>query len=213
MSRAQLNPLQMYGNLMEEVKARIGAADAAITGKYPVHPVIAQEIAYLQLRLLCETIALGCLVAHGHITNINFDRLHKEYDADKIIKEMAKLHADFYPVPIILTQLFGNMWGEKPRTEGFLTKQELLKLYGITGNFLHRGRLKKLLESMNPEVDFSAIAGWLTKIGGLMSVHQIHAPGRKVIWDCILTYGAFDGSGPVRVAVACQVEIPQKPQT
>lgn len=206
--------MQMYTNLMEEVKARIHAADAAISGKFPIHPLLAQEIAYLQLRLLCEIIALGCLVAHGRITNINFSKLHETYKADEIIKQMGKLHADFYPSPIILTRLFGNTWGENPRTEGFLTKDELLHLYGLTGNFLHKGKLKRLLKAMNPEVDFSAITGWLLKIGGLMSVHQIYAPGRTVIWDCILTYGAVPGApdGPVRVGIAQQAPIPPKPQ-
>jgi hypothetical protein len=61
--------IRTYCDLMEEIKHRYDALGAAAAGKFaPLMPdPCALEFCYLQLRLICELIALACLVAHRDI--------------------------------------------------------------------------------------------------------------------------------------------------
>jgi hypothetical protein len=52
---------------MEEVKLRFEALNAAYHNQAGMHPAMARELCYLQLRFLCEIVAIGCLVAHGEM--------------------------------------------------------------------------------------------------------------------------------------------------
>ena len=71
------DPKAIYANLMDEAKTRIDSIERAISGQFNLHPMLIQEFCYLQLRLLCEGIALGCVVSHGDITKINMKPLSK----------------------------------------------------------------------------------------------------------------------------------------
>jgi hypothetical protein len=138
------DPRAIYANLMDEAKARIDAIDRAKNGQFNLHPMLVQEFCYLQLRLLCEVIALGCLVAHGDITKIDLKPFSKKYDADTIIKKLEPLHPEFYPRPVIMTIVPNISVNIEEKKDGYLTKQELLSLYGKAGTYVHRGVLKKL---------------------------------------------------------------------
>jgi len=67
---AKPDPQALYTSLMEEAKSRFGVIESAIEGKLGVADFIACEIAFLQLRMLCEIVALACLVAHGDVTHL-----------------------------------------------------------------------------------------------------------------------------------------------
>jgi hypothetical protein len=58
---------QIYADLMDEARLRIHAMRDAIAERDHWVPRLLQEFAYLQLRMLCEIIAVGCLVAHGDV--------------------------------------------------------------------------------------------------------------------------------------------------
>ena len=92
--------LDAYSGLMEEAKYRLQAMDAALIGitKLPRGAVV--EFGFLQLRLLCELIAVGCLTAHGDLAT---GELRKAYEADKIIKRLQRLRPKFYPLGATLT--------------------------------------------------------------------------------------------------------------
>jgi hypothetical protein len=65
---------------------------------------IVREVRFLQLRMLCELIALACLMAHGDIPAVQASKkLSKEYSADKIIGQLDALHPNFYPYPVLVT--------------------------------------------------------------------------------------------------------------
>lgn len=55
----------LYANIMQEIKIRIAAVDAETMNQLPVVPPLVKEFCYLQFRMICEPIAVGCLVAHG----------------------------------------------------------------------------------------------------------------------------------------------------
>ena len=59
--------LNAYSMLMEEAKDRLSAMDIALEGKTGLSMGAIHELCFLQLRMLCELIALGCLTAHGDL--------------------------------------------------------------------------------------------------------------------------------------------------
>jgi len=198
---AKMSNTQLYVSLMEEAKVRLHAIDTVlnrVNGKYIFHQAIAQEIAYLQLRMLCEVIALSCLVAHGFISGLNLKRARDKYEADYIIKELEKLHPNFYPQPIVMTMV-PNGINTVLKKEGFLTKKELLKLYREAGGIVHRGKVRNVETNPLPTVDFAAPQKWANKIVELLSQHRIASPDNTKHWMCTLVTGIADG--PVNVGI------------
>jgi hypothetical protein len=57
--------MSLYAQLMEEAKSRLTAIDGAVKGESGLPVLFVREFCYLQLRMPCEAIALGCLVAHA----------------------------------------------------------------------------------------------------------------------------------------------------
>ena len=82
---------QLYASLMQEVKHRIDAINQALQGRtFLPHPFV-REFCWLQLRMLCELVALGCLVAHGDIAFLKPHKVGKAYSADDIIRRLTEL--------------------------------------------------------------------------------------------------------------------------
>lgn len=198
---------QLYANLMDEVKVRIDCINMAIGGRTGFPVPIVREFCYLQLRFLCELVALSCLVAHGDIASLQSHRTGRAYSADDILDRLTKLRPHFYP--------FACKQTRTPRGDGNgynfhmdvlnpqpLPKEELLSLYGKTHKFLHRGSLKNLLSSPTPidmEINLPEIVGWAQKINDLLSVHTIAISEDHLI-ICILRN--VDDNNKVQVATA-----------
>jgi hypothetical protein len=155
---------------MAEVKVRLSAATTAASGGLRVHQLVAYELCYLELRMICELIALSCLVVHGDVPGTSTGRMRKAYDADFILNALEELHPDFYPRPGV--QVDGGR-EVKPVTSGFLTKQMLIRLYGECGNVLHRGSIRNIGPELNKPRSFERIADWLSKLVKLLDHHQI----------------------------------------
>jgi hypothetical protein len=128
--------------------------------------------------MLCELIALGCLIAHGEIKAAQANKIQKEYSAEKIIKRLEELHPNFYPYAIHLTICPtpppGSVSFNRLKS-GFISKSELITLYVNCGDSLHRGNLKKLLASSRKTEppNFADIVGWRNKIVTLLNQHHI----------------------------------------
>lgn len=58
-TKVQQSTMQLYCGLMEEAKLRIAAIEGNLSGKTGLPGQIVRESCYLQLRLLCELIALA----------------------------------------------------------------------------------------------------------------------------------------------------------
>lgn len=168
----------LYANLMDEVKVRIDYVDKAVNGHTHMPGPLVREFCYLQLRILCELIALSCLVAHGDIAAKYSKRLGKEWSAERIMGQLTTLHPHFYPQPARQGGL-----PDPDRVHQLeiiqpspLTKADLLILYGKCHSQLHRGNVNKLLRSENPielHTNFPEIIGWAQKINDLLSFHVV----------------------------------------
>jgi len=202
----------LYGSLMEEVKLRIDCIDRAVRGQTGFPGPIVREFCYGQLRLLCELISLGCLIAHGDIPATYSKRLGKEYSADAIMKELEKLRPHFYPIAI--KQAGWTPHGDKKmhRAEGInpppLPKEALLDLYGHTHKHLHRGNVRKLLDSETPiemATNFPEIVSWAQKINDQLNVHFIAISEDYLIFCMLRT---IEAGGRVTTGVLEKRDVP-----
>jgi hypothetical protein len=175
----------LYARFMEEIKRRQDVMRQVLSATISMPQMAAFEFCYLQLRKICEAFALACLTAHGDIPEVRTKLMQKTYNADQIMKQLDRIHSQFYPIPgtqniDLVTQRPIEV---RPITSGFLTKQELSQLYSECGNYLHRGTIRQLLGSWEPTLNFEKIALWNTKIITLLNHHQIQTSQADIqIW-------------------------------
>jgi hypothetical protein len=177
----------LYANLMDEVKVRIDCISTTCNGRGAYPTVVIREFCYLQLRMLCELIALVCLVAHGDIASLQAHKVGKSYSADEIIDRLSKLRPHFYPIPGRQTRSSDGYGFEAINPSPF-SKDELLALYGVTHRYVHRGSLKKMLSMDIPidvRVNIPEIISYAQKINDLLSFHAI-AINENHIMICML---------------------------
>jgi len=145
---------------MNEVDDRLNILDAAMKELIVPHGALNAEICFLQLRKICELIALGCLSAHGDLGKGVKSSILKEWNINKIMKALEDLGDNFYPVPVKIEVINGAVQVSDPDPQQILDKKALLHLYGRSGDFLHRGSLKKLFEGkitlVGPEIENAA---------------------------------------------------------
>jgi len=167
-----------YSRLMEEAKYRLLAMNTALLGRTGLPHGAVHEFCFLQLRMLGELIALGCLTAHG---DLQTGKLKGEYKADQIIRRLQRLHPDFYPKAATQTKAGPDEYDAELLIDGFLTKEELLKLYWRCGDVLHRGSLQALSSLKYATGDFEEIETWKQKIEVLLSYHAIFMADKRTM--------------------------------
>ena len=188
----EIGPL--YAKLMEEIKRRVAIVYQIGNGSHSLPQMAAFELCYVQLRKICEVFALACLVAHGELPDLRKKLVQKTYQADHIIKMLSTLHPRFYPVP---GEQRLDLDTPKPvevinLESGFLTKDDLVSLYGECGKYLHRGSIRQLLTNWEPAPDFEKIRSWVDKIIKLLSHHQIETiQSDTQLW--VIMQGKDDG--------------------
>jgi len=99
---------------------------------------MAFELSCLQLRMVCELIALACLAVHGDSPGTRSATMRNAHEADRILRVLETLNPRFYPEP--------GLSVPHPKGSAFIvssdehmTKADLLKLYWKCGEELHRG--------------------------------------------------------------------------
>lgn len=181
---------------MEEVKLRIESIDGVCKAEIgPLRVQMAEEFCYLQLRMICEVIAIACLVMHGNLKpKAKLLRTHK---ADWIISELEKLHPDFYPEAL---EPFDDYIGDRPqwttKKSGFLSKAELSSLWNRhCGKKLHRGSAENVLKRKADDDFPSKVLDWRIKIVRLLERHTIITPDQN--WVCYVAMNSPKVGGNV----------------
>ena len=199
-TQADLDAAKAYTSIMEEAKFRALSINTLTNSSYALPVSLQREYCFLQLRMLCELIALGCLVAHGDLEETKSRSLQDEYRAGEIVKRLEKLHPNFYPSPRKPVFSPGRVHMSDYDRE-FLTKSHLITLYGKCGDALHKGNLRQLLDPKSqPPADFRDIQEWGQKILNLLSVHLISR--REGNFHLIVMLEALQTGGNVLVSVA-----------
>lgn len=202
-TKRQVNAISLYADLMSEVKVRMTSIRTATDNFTGIPGPLIREYCFLQLRMICEIIALACLTAHGDIKATQSKKLSKEYSAERIFKMLENLHPDFYPHPSRMTKKGPNRFHLEQVTDGFLTKDNLLLLYVKCGDVLHRGSIKKLLSDKTPlEADFTEILDLWGEIQTLLKIHRVGLLDGKTHIMCLLHDEKQGGAVQVVIAEA-----------
>jgi hypothetical protein len=163
----QSETIGIYRALMSEARYRIDAFNHILAGGTGLAEALVMELCFLQLRMLCETIALASAVIHEDISEIAMNRkLATEWHAEKIIGALEDLHPHFFPQAVEHRDKHIR-GGVKPNA---ITKDELIKLYGMCGEALHRGTAKKISNyktTKSRKFDAPEIINWVQKIEDL----------------------------------------------
>lgn len=168
--------MRLYLDLMFEARNRLDAISTIHLNQAKLGPGIVRELCYLQLRILCELIAMSCLVAHGDSPRT----LREIYQADKIVNAMSKLREHFYPLPATRVTRDNHTLIKGLPDANHLAKADLVKLWGISGDVLHRSPLSKLEKRDASDVaDCSDVLSWQAKVCGLLNEHLIALGGRR----------------------------------
>lgn len=178
--------MDAYRNLMLEIKYRTDAIDDALAGKMRMRARITEEHCYLQLRMICEVLAIACLVVHGSLNPR--PKLFQTHKADFIMKELEKLHSKFFPQPLEEQDAIGPFGVPDfvHRKSGFLSHKELQTLWNRQcGNMLHRGNARDIL-SKEREPDFAKVSAWRDKIVALLNRHVILTPDEEWMFYVVM---------------------------
>jgi hypothetical protein len=193
MNKRELETMALYVSLMEEIKIRLEAIDTAGRGGIALPKPLIREFAYLQLRMVVELVSLSCLVAHGDIPATREAKLTTSYKPEIILKELERLHIEFFPVPVsLVTELpmhdgrrrlhFGDI--DIPHME----KKRLGKIWSKCGDQVHKGSLKKLLKGGGSDpTDFTEVTAWAEEIRALLFFHRISLLDPRKIYLCTLS--------------------------
>lgn len=188
MSDQEQKIMSDYKALMSELKLRVKLIRSLLNDPQPHPQGFVKEFCYLQIRMVCELIALGCLIAHSGIKGAQTGYLKKAYAADRIVDELEKLHPHFFPlafVPIVGDD--GLLTGITQAPDGYLTKDELIRLNGLCGDALHRGNIQRFLSKEQPaSTNRAATVAWVDKLVSLLEHHSIVLEGMDKVIACRL---------------------------
>jgi hypothetical protein len=163
-----------YCNLMDEIKRRTAVIIAfGSGGAAALYKATTIESVYLQFRKILELIALGSLVANKSEFSKVYGNFAKYWNAQYLLKDIERINPDFYPRSIVEVPSTrpGTKMDWQDKKDGFLTKDEFLKLYEKCGAIMHAGN------PYGSQIDYDYyegnIQGWLDKIIGLLNSHTI----------------------------------------
>ena len=188
----QRKALELYASLMEEVKLRESSAWNVIHGELDLPPPLGREYCFLQVRMIIETMALGCLVVHGDIPDTQTNKFLGAYSADQIMKMLDGLHPGFYPEPVrMITRNITD--GTKHHhleilPNEFLPKSALVKYYARCGDVLHRGTVKRLQKARSVDTsDLDEPKSMLVGTRKLLEQHVISLFSPDTKFVCLLS--------------------------
>ena len=129
---------QKYMQCMEEIKKRMRVIEAFLAGECSAMYVqtTAESVA-LQLRKTLELIAFASLVANSTEYRKRRASFHRDWQAKRILEELAKVNPRFYPEPSDQVEHGDGSFTTRPIPSGFLTKDEHIALYDQCSDLLH----------------------------------------------------------------------------
>ena len=138
---------RQYQRFVQEIKIRLAAIRNAVEmAKADVEGqgFLQAEFAFIQLRYVCELIALSALWAHQH-QGVP-DKFKDAWHPAEIFKELEKSNEHCFPFACRVEQPADRNLEFIPRTEALMTRSELAVIYGRCGDALHRVKFGMFLK-------------------------------------------------------------------
>ena len=179
LTREEIGPI--YIALMQQIVVRQDAIrdSAAEALGNPAHDSNWKnaEFCYLQIRRVCEYVAIGVLVAHGENEEFLTSTLVKEWNAGKLFGKLTSLNPNAFPMPVV-TELNPEGDGKHrvvPQRPA-LDAKELAKIYNACGDRLHSASLRRILNGRLPEYNFDDVRDWTNGLTKTLGNHLILLP-------------------------------------
>ena len=122
---------------------------------------------------VCELISICCLIARGDYTT--HKALHDDYAPGKIFAALRKQWEDCFPQDTIVTKWQGTTNIQvNTNKSAVVTQQEIVNIWNLSGNLLHRGSISHYMKRQFLDVLFDVrIDMYVAKILLLMKLHSI----------------------------------------
>lgn len=202
----------IYRQFMEEIKARLEVVKEAV-GRLRMSSdapkaYLDAEFAFLQVRFICELVALAALAAHKPF-GLN-SGLMKSWNARKTFETLARLNAQCFPRPAKVKRFADGSVQFDVRDRNALKREDLQRIYDQCGETLHRGAIRHAFAGKAKVYDIDRLDGWCRQIGALLSDHVIMVLEKGLVLLIRLT-GGPDNSVQVVITQAPgpSVYIPQ----
>ena len=178
--------IQLYVAYMEEIKLRSRAITEACqrAAADPVAPgaFVHAESGFLQLRFICELVALASLAAH-HSIGLG-SKLAKQWQADLAFSMLEQVNPACFPVAVgRIPEPNGRGNFQIVQRRADFTRAQLAQVYGACGDALHRGAIKAHIAGKRRQYDLGKLNSWHRTMMGLLSQHMvmIRDPDRVVL--------------------------------
>lgn len=163
-----------YGSMMREVKVRLASIPSQLNlaAKYAHMPegMIHFESSVLQVRFVCELVALAAIIAHQE--DPRAEAIMDEYSADVIFKRLSETNEKCYPQAVTEDERLHFNFNKGAQ----LTRQQIQQIYGRCGNYLHRGKVKRGPEGLRTRYDLRMVRDWAQALEHLLEIHIITLP-------------------------------------
>jgi hypothetical protein len=183
---------KVYLHCMVEIKERLGVVEKF--RQIPMQALFVNEACYLQLRYICELVAIGCLVAQGDYETQRTFR--EEHSPPKIFAALKRLHPHFFPQPMTITSSPGSHHFEANNKPDAYTEDQVANLWATSGDHLHRASITSYIKkTFAPPPDLASIDKHINGLVRLLECHLI--PVWKGDQRRMLQVNLEDGTGNV----------------
>jgi len=167
---------------MEEAKLRLGLIQSILARSISVgREDFDAELIFIQLRKTLELIAFASMSANKTKYAEAYNKYSSHWNAELMLKDLERVNADFYPVPIKVLNIGEN--GVKNLgfvQDGFLTKEEFVKLYNLCGRALHA---RNPYSTKDPVIQLGhSLEEWASRIQKLLSFHRARMVANTEGW-------------------------------
>jgi hypothetical protein len=188
---------RIYATYMHEIKWRLGVIDDKLQAikKAPDENIeqhlLNIEFSYLQVRFVCELVALAALAAHRSY-GLKKELLDK-WHADEIFAALEEINEHCFPVPTSSEWTSESHLHFTPQPDRGISRHQLKEIYGRCGDNLHRGFLRHALTGKHKLYNVDDLLGWFLQLQATLGEHLIVFPDQRRTLMVNLTGGA-DGS-------------------
>lgn len=163
-----------YLRNMQLIKWRMIAIGDVLSRKnHTTYKITDVEFCVLQIRKILELIAFSSLIADMDVYDKQIGDLDKKWKAELILKDIERVHKNFYPKPIDVDPQNKYQWIDKK--EPYLTRRDFEKIYEKCGRYLHESKLNltdKDIDYIYNEA-WQNIPKWVELIINLLSMHLV----------------------------------------
>ncbi|HEX2764026.1 MAG TPA: hypothetical protein VHM92_09345 [Allosphingosinicella sp.] len=181
---------KLYVHCMLEIKERLTAVNFLLDSPMPA--LFKQETAYLQLRHICEVIAIACLAGQGDFKTQR--AFTEEYSPPKIFNALRESYPAFFPQPCEIRSENGEHHLTANAKPGAYDEAAVTALWNRSSDHLHRASVKKYLSrAFGPPLPLDDIK---KHVGGLILLLESHVVSIQAGQQkTLLQVNLEDGSG------------------